>query len=94
MILVAAAGICLAVNVRGRSQARNAETQFRRLESEIILLKRSNASLQAEIVRVTTEPQAIESAARSRLGMVRPTEVIVPLQSRTGTNLATISLIR
>lgn len=94
MILGAAAGICFAVNMRGRSQAQYAETQFRRLESEISALKRSNASLQAEIVRVTTEPQAIESEARLRLGMVRPTDVIVPLQSRTGTNLATISFVR
>lgn len=94
MILVAAVGICLAVNVRGRNQAQYAETQFQRVESEIGALRRSNAYLQAEIVRVTTEPQAIESAARSRLGMVRPTDVIVPLQSRTGTNLATMSFIR
>ena len=94
MILVAAVGICLAVNVRGRNQAHYAETQYQRLESEIGALKRANASLQADIVRLTTEPQAIESAARARLGMVRPTDIIVPLQARTGTNLATISFVR
>lgn len=94
MILVAALGICLAVNLRGRSQAQSAEIQYRRLESEITALRRSNASLQTDILRVTTEPQAIESAARARLGMVRPTDVIVPLQSRTGTNLAAMSFIR
>jgi cell division protein FtsB len=94
MILIAAVGICVAVNLRGRSQAQHAAVQYQRLEAEIGALKRSNAALQTEIIRVTTEPQAIESAARSRLGMVRPTDVIVPLESRRGTNLATISFVR
>ena len=94
MILIAAAAICLTVNFRGHTQLNSAERQFRQMETEIATLRRSNASLQTEVLRITTEPATIESAARARLGMVRPTDVVVPLQSRSATNLASLSFVR
>ena len=94
MILIAAAAICLTVNFRGHAQLNSAERQFRQMETEIATLRRTNASLQTEVLRITTEPATIESAARARLGMVRPTDVVVPLQSRSATNLASISFVR
>ena len=94
MIIIAAAGICLTVNFRGHAQLRSAERQFHQMETEIATLRRANASLQTEVIRITTEPATIESSARARLGMVRPTDVVVPLQSRSATNLASISFVR
>jgi cell division protein FtsB len=94
MIIIAAAAICLTVNFRGHTQLNSAEWQFRQMEKEIATLRRANASLQTEVIRITTEPATIESAARARLGMVRPTDVVVPLQSRSATNLASISFVR
>ena len=94
MILIAAAAVCLTVNFRGHGQLSSAERQFRQMETEIATLRRANASLQTEVLRITTEPATIESAARARLGMVRPTDVVVPLQSRSATNLASISFVR
>lgn len=94
MIVIAAAAICVTVNFRGQTQLNAAERQFRQMETEIATLGRANASLQAEVRRITTEPATIESAARARLGMVRPTDVVVPLQSRSATNLASISFVR
>lgn len=94
MIIVAAAGICLTVNLRGTAQLHSAERQFHQMATEIDLLRRANASLQTEVLRITTEPASIESAARARLGMVRPTDVVVPLQSRSATNLASLSFVR
>jgi cell division protein FtsB len=94
MIVVAAAAICVTVNLRGHTQLDAAEQQFRQMESEIATLHRTNASLQTEVLRITTEPATIESAARTRLGMVRPTDVVVPLQTRSATNLASISFVR
>lgn len=94
MILIAAAAICLTVNFRGHSQLGSAERQLRQMETEIATLRRANASLQTEVLRITTEPATIESAARARLGMVRPTDVVVPLQSRSAANLASISFVR
>lgn len=94
MILVAAVGICLTVNYRGHNQLSSAERQFNQMRTEIDAFRRSNASLETEVLRITTEPASIESAARARLGMVRPTDVVVPLQSRSATNLASISFVR
>jgi cell division protein FtsB len=94
MIIIATAAICLTVNFRGHAQMNAAEQQFHQMEMEILTLSRANASLQTEILRITTEPATIESAARTRLGMVRPTDVVVPLQSRSASNLASISFVR
>lgn len=94
MILVAAVAICLTVNLRGHNQLTAAQRQFSQMETEITALRRANASLQTEVLRITTEPATIESAARARLGMVRPTDIVVPLQSRSATNLASISFVR
>ena len=94
MILIATAAICLTVNLRGHAQLSTAKGQFQQMQSEIDALRRSNMLLQQEVLRITTEPTTIESAARERLGMVRPTDVVVPLQSRSATNLASLSVVR
>lgn len=94
MILIATAAICVTVNFRGYSQLGSAERQFHQMQTEIDALRRSNALLQTEVLRITTEPTTIEAAARARLGMVRPTDVIVPIHSRSDTNLASLSFVR
>ena len=94
MIVIATAAICVTVNLRGHRQVSSAEQQFRLMQTEIEGLRKTNASLQSEVLRITTEPATIESAARARLGMVRPTDVVVPLQSRSATHLASLSFVR
>jgi cell division protein FtsB len=94
MIVIATAAICVTVNFRGLTQLNAAERQFHQMETEIATLSRINASLQTEVIRLTTEPETIESAARARLGMVRPSDVVVPLKSRSATNLASIYFVR
>ncbi len=94
MIVIATAAICVTVNFRGHTQLNAAERQFHQMETEIATLSRLNASLQTEVIRLTTEPGTIESAARARLGMVRPSDVVVPLKSQSATNLASISFVR
>jgi cell division protein FtsB len=94
MILMSAAGICATVVLRARTQFHVSQAQHSRMSSDIEVLRRSNAALQVEIRRMTTEPEAIESTARARLGMVRPTDIIVPVASKTSTNLATLSFVR
>jgi cell division protein FtsB len=94
MILLAAVGVCSTVILRSRTQLRLAETQYGRMSSDIELIRRSNLALQSEIRRMSSEPATIESAARVRLGMVRPGDIVVPIQSRSNTNLATLSFVR
>jgi cell division protein FtsB len=65
------------------------------MTSEIDALRRSNASLQIEIHRITTDPETIESAARERLGMVRPNDIVVPIKEiRSVANFETLSFVR
>ncbi|HKP38620.1 MAG TPA: septum formation initiator family protein [Pyrinomonadaceae bacterium] len=94
MILMAVTGICATVVTRARAQFRLSQAEHNRMTSDIDGLRRANAALQIEIRRMTTEPATIESTARARLGMVRPTDIIVPVESQTKTNLATLSFVR
>jgi cell division protein FtsB len=94
MILMAGAAICATVTLRARTQFRLSEAQYQRMSSDIETLRRTNIALQVEIHRMTTEPATIESAARARLGMVRPTDIVVPIESHATSNLATLSFVR
>ena len=77
MIILASIGVCSTIIQRSRSELRVSSSQFSKMTSEIELLRRNNASLQAEISELNTDARLIESEARSRLGMVRPNEIVV-----------------
>jgi len=95
MILIATLGICSTVIIRSRAELKASSLQFDRMTSEIDAVRRSNASLQVEIRRMTSDPAMIESAARERLGMVRPTDIVVPMESvRSVSNFGTLSFVR
>lgn len=95
MILIATLGICSTVVLRSRVELKASSSQFDRMTSQVDALRRSNAALQVEIHRITTDPGAIESAARERLGMVRPSDIVVPIESIHSTsNLGTVSFVR
>jgi cell division protein FtsB len=45
--------------------------------------------------RITNDTNAIEVAARERLGMVRPTDVVVPIEpSNNSSTFGTVSFVR
>jgi cell division protein FtsB len=95
MILIATLGICSTVVMRSRSELKVSALQFDRMTAEIDVIRRSNASLQVEIHRMTNDPAMIESAARARLGMVRPNDIVVPMESvRPVSNFGTLSFVR
>lgn len=95
MILIATLGICSTVVMRSRAELKASSSQFDRMTSQVDALRSSNASLQVEIQRMTNDPAMIESVARERLGMVRPNEIVVPVESiRPGSNFGTLSFAR
>ena len=95
MILIATLGICSTVVMRSRAELEASSFQFDRMISEVDALRRSNAALQLEVHRMTTDPATIESAARERLGMVRPSDIVVPIESiRPVSNFGTLSFVR
>jgi cell division protein FtsB len=95
MILLATMGICSTVIVRSRAELSASTLEYGRMNSEIASMRRSNTSLQVEIRRIASDPSTIESAARERLGMVRPNDIIVPIESFGPTsNFGTLSFVR
>ena len=95
MILTATLGICSTVVIRSRAELKASSSQFDRMTSQVDVLRRSNAALQVEIHRLSTDPGMIESAARERLGMVRPNDIVVPIESIPPvSNFGTLSFVR
>jgi cell division protein FtsB len=66
--------------MRTRAEVRAASEQYQSIGSEVEALRDSNAALEQEVRRLHTDPRAIESAARTRLNMVRANEIIVPVE--------------
>lgn len=78
MIMLATFGVCVTVTMRTHAGMRSAAGEYGQAVSEVEALRGRNASLRQEVERLKTDPLAIETAARERLNMVRPNEVVVP----------------
>ncbi len=95
MILIATLGICSTVIVRSRAELKASSIEYGRMTSEIDSMRRSNASLQVETRLIASDPSTIESAARERLGMVRPNDIVVPIESiGPVSSFGTLSFVR
>jgi len=95
MILMATLGICSTVILRSRAELKASSLEHSRMSTEIASMRRSNTSLQIEIHRMASDPGTIESAARERLGMVRPNDIIVPIESiGPVSSFGTLSFVR
>jgi cell division protein FtsL len=95
MIVLAATAVCATVIVKARSEFQTSSIQRDRVISEIDSLRRVNGSLQLEIRRLTNDSSTIELAARERLGMVMPSDIVVPVESiSSASSLRTVSFVR
>jgi len=57
-----------------------AAEEYVRVHTDVQALRSSNRTLRLEVEQLRTDPRAIESAARSRLKMVRANEIVVPVE--------------
>ena len=80
MIMLATFSVCVAVTIRSLAEARTASAQYVKIQQDVDSLRRGNAALQTEIHKLSNDPKAIESAARSQLNMARANEIIVPVE--------------
>ena len=80
IIFFATLALCFTVNMRSRSELSTSAEQYQRIGSEIEKLTKTNASLGLEIRRLRDDPRTIESAAHARLNMIRPNEIVVPIE--------------
>ena len=95
MILLSATAVCGTVILKARSERQSSVIQHNRMASEIDSIRRANNSLELEIRRLTNDPNSIELAARERLGMVMPNDIVVPIDSsNSGSNLRSVSFVR
>ena len=95
MILFANLGICSTVIMRSRAELKASSVEYSRMTAEIDSMRRVNSTLQSEVRRLANDPGTIESAARERLGMVRPNDIVVPIEGiRPVSSLGTLSFVR
>jgi cell division protein FtsB len=80
MILLATFAVCVTVLMRTRAKMNLATQQHARIRTDVESLRSSNQALRVEVNQLRSDPRVIESAARSRLNMVRPNEIVVPIE--------------
>lgn len=80
MIIVGTFAICVGVTMRTRARMTLASQQYVRMQDDVEQLRNTNQSLRVEIQKLSSDPRAIEAAARSRLNMVRANEIVVPVE--------------
>jgi cell division protein FtsB len=79
-IILATFALCVTITMRTRAEARAASEQYQSVGSEVEALRANNAVLEQDVRRLHTDSRAIESAARTRLNMVRANEIVVPVE--------------
>ncbi|HEX4898910.1 MAG TPA: septum formation initiator family protein [Pyrinomonadaceae bacterium] len=80
MIMLATLAVCATVTVRTRTRMNAASEQYVRMRTDVQALRDSNKVLKVEVEQLRSNPRAIESAARTRLNMVRDNEILVPIE--------------
>ncbi|MCA1815685.1 MAG: septum formation initiator family protein [Acidobacteria bacterium] len=80
MIMLATFALCLSVTMRTHAQMQSAGQRYAQMDADVQTLRNSNDSLRREVERLREDPRAIESAARTRLNMVRANEIVIPVE--------------
>jgi cell division protein FtsB len=80
-IILATSGICGTAILRSREELSASSAQRLKIESEILSLREGNQTLQRDVQRLTKDPNAIEIAARERLGMVKANDIVLTMES-------------
>ncbi|HJR06558.1 MAG TPA: septum formation initiator family protein [Pyrinomonadaceae bacterium] len=81
MIMLATFALCVTVTMRTHAERRNAEQKFSQMTTEVQAISNTNESLKREIKHLQDRnSRAVEDAARARLNMIRPNEIVVPVK--------------
>jgi cell division protein FtsB len=80
MIMLATFALCATVTMRTHAQMQAAGQRYSQASADVQTLRNSNDSLRREVERLRRDPRAIESAARTRLNMVRANEIVIPVE--------------
>ena len=80
MIILGTLAVCVTVNMRTRAKMISASESFAKMKTDVENLRSNNLVLREQVDKLKNDPRVIESAARSRLNMVRPNEIVVPME--------------
>ena len=92
-IILATSGICGTAILRSREELSASSAQRLKIESEILSLREGNQTLQRDVQRLTKDPNAIEIAARERLGMVKANDIVLTMESFPSTTANKVSFV-
>lgn len=92
-IILATSGICGTAILRSREELSTSSAQRLKIESEILSLREGNQTLQRDVQRLTKDPNAIEIAARERLGMVKANDIVLTMESFPLTTANKVSFV-
>ena len=79
MIMLATFAVCVTVTIRTHAEMQAAERKHEQVNADVEKIRVDNASLRQRVERLRSDPRAIEATARERMNMVRPNEIVVPL---------------
>lgn len=80
MIMLATFALCATVTMRTHAQMQTAGQRYSQMNADVQNLRNSNESLRREVEHLRNDPRAVESAARTRLNMVRANEIVIPVE--------------
>lgn len=80
MIMLATFAVCVTVTIRTHAEMGAAEKKFEQVSSDVRQIEQDNASLRQRLNHMRSNPRTIEATARERLNMVRPNEIVIPLE--------------
>ena len=83
IVALAVLGVFSSIVGHGFEELTEAEGERDRLEDRKVKLTETIAELEETLEAIRTDPAAVESIARSELGMVRPGETVILLATPT-----------
>jgi cell division protein FtsB len=78
--MLATFAVCVTVTMRADAALRGASQKYEQMNTDVEKVRETNDTLRRQVERLREDRRTIEAAARSRLNMVRPNEVVVPLK--------------
>jgi len=79
MIMLATFAVCVTVTIRTHAGMQAAEKKHEQVSADVEKMRGDNASLRQRVEHLRSDPRVIEATARERMNMVRPNEIVVPL---------------
>ena len=79
VVLMALTALCFTATLRAHAERETALLKHQTMSSNVEQLRNANTALAEKVRRVETDPRMVEQMARERLRMVRPDEMVVPV---------------